>query len=238
VHEEIRLPSLPPQATPVFRPPAPQPVTISGPAGPLEARVEDPLPAGSAATVVGVVCHPHPLHGGTMQNKVVHTLARAMQEAGAPTVRFNFRGVGGSGGTHADGIGEVDDALAVIEWARQRWECDALWLAGFSFGAAVALKTAPGARPQCVVTIAPPVGRLLSLAIARPACPWLIVQGDRDDLVDVEEVRRWAASYAVPPDLCVLPEAEHFFHGRLGELRAAVLRFFREIAGAHWSPRR
>ena len=214
-----------------FRPPVPQPVVIPGPAGPLEARVDDPVPDGGVATVVGVVCHPHPLHGGTMQNKVVHTLARAMQEAGAPTVRFNFRGVGASGGVHADGIGEVDDALAAIEWARRRWLCDALWLAGFSFGAAVALNAAITARPQRVVTVAPPVGRLLSVGIQRPACPWLIVQGDRDELVDVAEVTRWAASYAPAPELLVLPAAEHFFHGRLGELRAAVRGFFRGNTG-------
>ena len=124
---------------PVFRPPAPRPVTIDGPAGSIEARVEDPSSAGTLPLVIGVVCHPHPLHGGTMQNKVVHTAARAMQEAGAATVRFNFRGVGASGGRYDDGIGEVDDALAVIEWARREFSCDTLWLAGFSFGAAVAL---------------------------------------------------------------------------------------------------
>src|SRR5512136_2972660 len=100
-----------------FRPPVPQPASIIGPAGTLEARVEDPAP-GTAPRVVGVVCHPHPLHGGTMQNKVVHTVARAMQEAGAPTVRFNFRGVGQSAGAYADGVGELEDALAVVAWAR------------------------------------------------------------------------------------------------------------------------
>lgn len=221
----------PPVLAPDFRPPVPQPAVIPGPAGPLEARVEDPLAPGVPASVIGVVCHPHPLHGGTMQNKVVHTLARAMQEAGAPTVRFNFRGVGSSGGAHGDGIGEVDDALAAIDWARRRWQCDALWLAGFSFGSAVALKAAGIARPQRVVTVAPPVGRLFASAIETPVCPWLIVQGDRDELVDVSEVRRWAAGCKPAPDLCVLPGAEHFFHGRLGELRSAVATFFRGKQG-------
>ena len=209
-----------------FRPPVPQPATIAGPAGPIEARLEDPLLAGAAPAVVGVVCHPHPLHGGTMQNKVVHTLARAMQEAGAPTVRFNYRGVGQSAGQYADGVGEVDDTLAVIDWARSHWHCEAVWLGGFSFGAAVALQAAPAARPHRLITVAPPVDRLIPLAMARPPCPWLIVQGERDDLVDAGMVRRWAASFAQdPPELLVLPEAEHFFHGRLGELRAGVLRF-------------
>jgi hypothetical protein len=214
-----------------FRPPVPQPAGIPGPAGLIEARLEDPLPSGTRPVVIGVVCHPHPLHGGTMQNKVVHTVARAMQEAGAPTVRFNFRGVGQSGGTYADGIGEVDDALAVVEWARSRWNCSALWLAGFSFGAAVALQAAAQARPSRLVTVAPPVGRLITQPIARPPCPWLIVQGDRDELVDCETVRRWAASYAQDaPELLVMNDAEHFFHGRLGELRAGVLRFLKGAA--------
>ncbi len=204
----------------------PQAVTLPGPAGPLEARVEDPRADDVPAPVVGVVCHPHPLYGGTMQNKVVHTVARAMQEAGAPTVRFNFRGVGQSDGEYAQGVGEVDDAHAVIEWARARWRCPRLWLAGFSFGAAVALQAAQSARPSRLVTIAPPVGRIITQPVSHPGCPWLVVQGDRDELVDCATVRQWAEAYAADaPQLVVMRDAEHFFHGRLGELRAVVLEF-------------
>jgi alpha/beta superfamily hydrolase len=209
---------------PSFRPPAPRPATIAGPAGALEARIEDPT-SGSAPPVCGVVCHPHPLYGGTMQNKVVHTVARAMQERGAPTVRFNFRGVGGSAGQYDAGRGELEDALAVCAWARANWGCEALWLAGFSFGAAVALEAAAVVRPAALVTVAPPVGRIIVSAVARPPCPWLVVQGDRDELIDVETVRRWAGEFEIPPRLVELPGAEHFFHGRLGELRAVVLAF-------------
>jgi len=210
----------------------PEPATIPGPAGAIEARVEDPAPDRPGPVAVGVVCHPHPLHGGTLQNKVVHTLARAMQEAGAATVRFNFRGVGRSGGAYAHGIGEVDDAVAVAAWARARWRCEAVWLAGFSFGAAVAMQAAVEVRPRCLVTVAPPVGRLITGPMVRPACPWLVVQGDRDDLVDCTEVQRWAAGFAPhAPELLVLSGAEHFFHGRLGELRSGVLNFLRERAG-------
>ena len=211
-----------------FRPPVPQAAVITGPAGDLEARIEDPVPAGEPRSAVGVVCHPHPLHGGTMQNKVVHTVARAMQEAGAATVRFNFRGVGQSGGRYAAGAGEVDDAAAVIEWTRRHFDCDALWLAGFSFGAAVALQVAAReARPQRLVTIAPPVGRIITDPIARPGCPWLIVQGDHDELVDCASVRKWAGTYAPAPELLVIEGAEHFFHGKLTELREGILRFLR-----------
>jgi alpha/beta superfamily hydrolase len=211
-----------------FRPPVPQAVTIDGPAGRLEARIEDPA-AGSTPGKVGVVCHPHPIYGGTMQNKVVHTLARAMQELGVPTVRFNFRGVGGSDGAYDGGAGELDDALAVCAWARRRWQCETLWLAGFSFGSAVALQAAPVVQPRALVTVAPPVGRIIVTPLERPACPWLVVQGDHDELVDVAQVRRWVVNFVPPPRLDVLEGAEHFFHGRLGELRAAVIDF---LAGA------
>lgn len=215
----------------VFQPPVPQAAIVPGPEGPLEARVEDPVPAGSTPAVIGVVCHPHPLHGGTMQNKVVHTLARAMQEAGAPTVRFNFRGVGHSAGAYAGGRGELDDALAVIDWARSRWNCQRLWLGGFSFGAAVALQAAQSSRPDKLVTVAPPVGRIITDPVARPPCPWLVVQGDEDELVDFATVRSWVESYAPDaPQLRVLKGAEHFFHGRLTELRQGVLDFL--AAGA------
>ena len=213
-----------PGLTQHFVPPVPRAATIDGPAGPLEARVEEPR-AGSPVAVAGVVCHPHPLYGGTMQNKVVHTLARAMQELGAPTVRFNFRGVGSSAGHYDAGRGELEDALAVAAWARAHWHCDALWLAGFSFGAAVALQAAAIVKPLALVTVAPPVGRILAHDTAHPRCPWLVVQGDADELVDFANVRSWVASYDEPPELVVFEGVEHFFHGRLGELRSAVSGF-------------
>src|SRR5262245_50506204 len=109
-----------------FRPPAAQPVTISGPAGALEAIVEE-LSLKSIQRFA-VVCHPHPQFGGTLNNKVVHTLARTLQELGLATVRFNFRGVGASAGAYAEGIGETDDVLAVIDWGSARWPGARLWL--------------------------------------------------------------------------------------------------------------
>jgi uncharacterized protein len=212
-----------------FRPPTPQAAMIPGPVGTLEARIEDPVPAGERRRAVGVVCHPHPRHGGTMQNKVVHTAARAMQEAGAATVRFNFRGVGASAGKYDNGIGELADALAAVEWTRKHFGCDALWLAGFSFGAATALQAATqGARPLRLVTIAPPVGRIITEPLPRPECPWLIVQGDQDELIELAAVQQWAAGFEPGPQLRVVAGAEHFFHGKLTQLREAVLAFLRE----------
>jgi hypothetical protein len=206
----------------------PQAVVIDGPAGALEARIEEPVPGAAPPLAVGVVCHPHPLYGGTLQNKVVHTLARAMQQHGAATVRFNFRGVGASAGSYDGGAGELEDALAACEWARRRWSCESLLLAGFSFGAAVALQAAASVRPRALVTVAPPVGRIIVAPVARPPCPWLVVQGDQDELVDAVLVRRWVDGFAPPPRLVMLEGAEHFFHGRLAELRAAVLGFLAE----------
>jgi alpha/beta superfamily hydrolase len=167
----------------------------------------------------GVVCHPHPLHGGAMTNKVVHALARAMNE---PSIRFNFRGVGASGGTFDDGVGETEDALAVIEYGRSRWPGAALWLGGFSFGGGVAIRAASRTATQQLIVVAPAV-RLVNVADARPECPILVVQGDADVTVDPDSVLGWAASLQPPAKVALLPGVEHFFHGRLNDLRDTVL---------------
>jgi len=195
--------------------------TISGPAGDLELLID--VPGGARRNYVAVVCHPHPLFGGTMHNKVAHILARACNDVGASAVRFNFRGVGASQGVHDDGRGEVDDVIAVLAWAEQRWPGVHIWLAGFSFGAAMALRTAlRDARVARLVTVAPALRWLQGLHDDRPSCRWLIVQGDRDELVDASEVRRWAAQMRQPPELAEIEGAEHFFHGRLTDLRQIV----------------
>src|SRR5439155_960318 len=120
-----------------------------GPAGPLQALIETPateVQGPQPVSAFAVVCHPHPLHGGTLDNKVVYTVARALEQLGAPAIRFNFRGVGTSAGSYDEGRGETADALAVIAYGRRRWPQAALWLAGFSFGGAVAVGAAAGAR--------------------------------------------------------------------------------------------
>jgi uncharacterized protein len=202
------------------RTPAPEPVVIAGPAGQLAGIVEDPqvVPLPGFA----VLCHPHPLHGGTMQNKVVYTLARAFQEAGYPSVRFNYRGVGASDGRYDEGRGETQDALAVIAWARRRWPGAPLALAGFSFGALIALRAAAVEAPKFLLSVAPAVSRNDYAQIVRPDCPWLIVQGEVDELVDYRDVQAFAARFVPPPELQLLPGVDHFFHGRLQELRALL----------------
>jgi alpha/beta superfamily hydrolase len=203
------------------RPASPASLTIAGPAGALEALAA--VPAGFDGVRAAVVCHPHPLHGGTMHNKVVHTLARTFEELGLATVRFNFRGVGSSEGAFDDGAGETEDARAVCKWARERWGVGEIWLAGFSFGAYVATRLAAENNPSlaicCLVTVAPPAQRFQDPAWARPRCRWLIVHGAEDDLVDVADVRRWVARMEPAPQLTVLEGVDHYFHGRLHELK-------------------
>lgn len=197
---------------------------IDGPSGALEGVLEHPQV--SPQPGFAVICHPHPLYGGTMQNKVVHTIARACQEIGVPTVRFNFRGVGASAGHYDEGHGETQDALAVIAWGRTHWPATPLILAGFSFGAMIALRAAASAAPSRLITVAPAV-KHLGATTASPACPWLIVQGDVDELVDVRDVTAFAAQFDPPPQLEVLSGVEHFFHGRLSELRERVIAFLK-----------
>ncbi|MCC7464069.1 MAG: alpha/beta hydrolase [Gammaproteobacteria bacterium] len=204
-------------------PPPKTPIDIDGPAGSLEALLEDP---GGDARRYAVVCHPHPLHGGTMHNKVVHTLARALQEAGMPTLRFNYRGVGRSTGTYDEGRGETDDALSVMSWGQRRWPGARTLLAGFSFGAGVALRAALAASADGLITVAPAITRL-GRELRRPQCPWLIVIGDADELVDCAQVRAWASAFQPPPVLRVFAGGDHFFHGRLQDLRAAVSEYLR-----------
>jgi alpha/beta superfamily hydrolase len=203
--------------------PSTERITIAGPAGDLEALLE--IPAGADGTRVAVVCHPHPVYGGTMTNKVVHILAKAFGERGVPAVRFNFRGVGASAGAYDEGEGETQDALAVMDWAVQRFAGAALWAAGFSFGGAVAVRAAVARDAKRLVTVAPAVHRFAVDGAQLPRCPWLLVQGDHDELVDAGEIQRWVATLAQPPRLVLLPGVDHFFHGRINELRKVVLEW-------------
>ncbi len=206
-------------------------LSIPGPAGGIEAIVE--TPTDSALQNVAVICHPHPLHGGTMSNKVVHMLAKACNELGLPSVRFNYRGVGASEGRYDEGSGETDDAVAVLDWARSRWPDSGLWLGGFSFGGAVAIRAAVQRNVQRLITVAPAIQRVAVDAANLPTCPWLLVQGESDEQVDAAGIRQWVATLASqpelasPPELVMLPGVGHFFHGRMNDLRESVLEWVR-----------
>jgi alpha/beta superfamily hydrolase len=207
---------------PTARAPVPTALEITGPAGVLEAVIDS---SARPAVATAVLCHPHPLQQGAMGNKVVTTVARAFTRLGADAVRFNFRGVGASAGRYADGIGERDDALAVVEWCRERWPGRPLYLGGFSFGAAAAAAIAARVAPAGLVTVAPPVDRL-AVDFVAPACPWLLIHGEADEVVPLEPVLEWCSKLAAPPRIVSLPGVGHFFHGQLPALIEAVTSQF------------
>ena len=194
---------------------------LAGPAGELEAIAEVPEPE-SARAGTAILCHPHPLHGGTMHNKVVTMMERSLRELGLRTVRFNFRGTGASAGEYDEGRGETLDLLAVAEWVQKVRPNDQLWLAGFSFGAYVALLAARHLPVKQMVSIAPPAGRWDFTAVLPPDCPWLVVQGEDDDVVEPQAVFDWIEAMPEPPTLVRMPETGHFFHRRLMDLRGAI----------------
>jgi alpha/beta superfamily hydrolase len=209
-------------------------VGLAGKAGNLEAVVEVPEGVTMPAAFL-VVCHPHPLHGGTMDNKVVTTLARTAHEIGVPTIRFNFRGVGASAGSFDEGRGETEDALTAVAHGRQLWPDAVLWLAGFSFGGFVALRastTRGVGKVDRLLTVAPALGKNYDSPrqIQVPECPWLVVQGEADDVVDPNLVADWAELLDPQPRVVMLPGVGHFFHGKLAELSQQAGRFFLQPA--------
>lgn len=206
---------------------------IAGPAGALEAILETPTVATPTPAAVALICHPHPLHGGTMDNKVVTTLARSFLAHGALALRFNFRGVGASAGVFDNGIGELDDAAAAAAHLRDRWPDAPFFLGGFSFGAAVAAQAAETLEPAALVTVALPIERLGAPSFIQPAAPWLLVHGSGDALIDVDALIDWLNELAPGPELDVVDGADHFFHGKLVELRSCVDAFLeRQIMGS------
>lgn len=195
---------------------------IDGAAGPIECVIEAPE---AAPRGVVVVAHPHPLMGGTMDNKVVHTLVRAHVLAGWAAVRFNFRGVGQSGGVHDEGRGETDDLLTVLnhhlalpELAGRPWA-----LAGFSFGGFVAARAAQALAathtPASLVLVGPATSRFEVPTVPADTC---VIHGEQDDVVPLSAVLDWARPQALP--VTVVPGVGHFFHGQLPLLRTLVMR--------------
>jgi len=197
------------------------PLLIPGPAGQLELMVDLPEP-GQERAGVAVVCHPNPPDGGTLHNKVVTMTARAISELGLAAVRLNFRGVGQSQGSFDEGRGETLDLLAVTDWLRKTRPNDALWLAGFSFGSWVALQASRNLPVKQMISIAPPVGLREFAGVLPPDCPWLVVQGEADDIVDPQAVYAWIDTLRHKPSLVRMPDTGHFFHRRLMDLRGAI----------------
>lgn len=211
------------------KPPQSESLTLAGPAGDIEALLE--IPSDRDVQAIAVVCHPHPLHGGTMQNKVTHTLSRAFLGQGFAALRFNFRGVAGSAGSFDDGNGEVEDVLAAVAYLRERYPGLPVWLAGFSFGAAMSIRAALDLELAGLVSIAPAAFRFAGDLSAQPECPWLIVHGEEDELVPIDESVAWADSMQPGPELLVFAQTSHYFHGKLVDLRKAVEEFVGRQAG-------
>lgn len=199
---------------------------IPGMAGAIECLLAMPrnVPRG-----VAVVCHPHPLHGGAMSNKVVYTLASCALKQDLAAARFNFRGVGRSQGSHDHTRGETVDCLTVVQWMRSQVPGVPLLLAGFSFGAYVALKAASQAGAVALLSVAPPFGRYLEQTQnpPHPGCPWRILHSRDDDIVAYEDTVAAAAEYDPAPEWVVVDGAGHLFHGRLQDVQEAAMPFLR-----------
>lgn len=194
---------------------------ITGPAGALELAIDLPA-AESPVRGVAVICHPHPQHGGTMDNKVAQMLARTFVQLGYRAVRFNFRGAGASEGAWDEGRGEIDDAMAVI--ADQRDPALPLALAGFSFGAYVTSQAAhrladTGAAAERVVLVGPATS---NFEVAPVPPDTIVIHGETDDVVPLQATLDWARPQHLP--VIVMPGVGHFFHGQLTLLKSIVVR--------------
>ncbi len=200
---------------------------IDGPSGSLETLAEnfDDAPKG-----ILVVCHPHPSHGGTMQNKVVHTVARAGHDMGLATLRFNYRGVGKSEGSYNEGIGETDDLLAIIDWLDDHFHAVPIWLAGFSFGAYVAMRASSQRDIKQLITVAPAVNLVRFEGLEIPRCPWLLLMGTADEIVPFDQVIEWIDNLTMPPRTIYFDGVGHFFHSQLVNLRQTLINELSEKA--------
>ena len=192
-------------------------LTLAGPAGPLEALLTER--DGERASIAAVVCHPHPLYGGTMHNKVVHRVAATLHGLGAAVLRFNFRGVGKSAGGHDRGAGELDDARAALGVLHERLPEARLWVAGFSFGAWIAARLA-AKTPEIekLILVAPGIRTSSFAAMHECTTPKLVLQGTADDTCPLEDLEREFPSWAEPKRLEKIEGASHFFDRQLGAL--------------------
>jgi hypothetical protein len=204
---------------------------IQGSAGNIEA-IYDEIKKNKRDDIVAIICHPHPLFQGTMHNKVVTTLSRAVKTFGIESYRFNYRGVMGSEGEYGDGIGELDDLLSVCKWVNNNHTASKILLCGFSFGGAIAYQAYSRLDNLCgLITIAPAVDRFDLTKFKQPKnIPWLVVQGLDDDTVSSESVFDFTMK-KIKSDLTMVKmhEVGHFFHGRLIDLKTKVENFLEPI---------
>ena len=181
---------------------------------------------GDPKQAMAIICHPHPLFGGTMHNKVVTTLSRTFQNVGLDTVRFNFRGVGKSQGEYAAGEGETEDLLSIVSWVKETNPNTSLWLAGFSFGAYIAARAATQIELALLILVAPPVEHFPMAELPVFQAPCLVIKGDQDEVVPPQAVYDWINNRQPRPKLIRFPQTTHFFHGHLTELRKTLEEIF------------
>ncbi len=202
-------------------------IFFEGPAGRIEAIIKEPS---GPVTHAAIVCHPHPLFGGTMHNKVVFRIARAFHNAGFAVLRFNFRGAGASEGEHDHGLGEQDDLRAAIAFVEDRYPGSEVWLAGFSFGSSVLLRAAAcDNRIRAFVAAGVPVSKFDFTGIAQCNKPKLFVQGSLDEFGPVQELETFFAALDNPKELKIIQGADHFFEGGLNEMADAVSSFIASV---------
>ena len=198
-------------------------IFFDGPAGRIEAILKEAAPP---VTRAAVICHPHPLFGGTMHNKVVYRIASALHKSGLTVLRFNFRGVGSSAGRHDEGRGEQDDLRSAISYITGRYPEAELWLAGFSFGALVMLNVAcSDRRVSAMIAAGLPASKYALNSLTECSIPKLFVQGERDQFGAIENVRALVETSSDPKQLVVIEGADHFFDGKLDLLERAVSEF-------------
>lgn len=196
---------------------------IEGEAGHLELLTTSPDNQPIQKNGVAIICHPHPLHQGTMNNKVVHMLSKAFHNKGLHTARFNYRGVGQSEGAFGNSIGEVADLMSVLKWVDSVLDSPPIWLAGFSFGAFIAARGAALHACTQLFSIAPAVTNQPFDTLAKVTCPWIVVQGEKDEVIAPDLVYQWFESAKTPTmQLIKCPDTSHFFHGQLVTLRQIV----------------
>lgn len=201
---------------------------LQGLAGQLEAVLT--VPEQLNTDHVAFLGHPHSLQGGTMNNKVVTTMARTFKELGIPSLRFNFRGVGLSAGSYDEGLGESEDMLALIRLWQQEQPTLQCICAGFSFGSYVAYRAAAQVQQAVLITIAPPVHHYDYHEFKPQPAPWLIIQGDADEVVPFALVAQFAEQGSPPLPLIEFKETSHFFHGKLLDLKASLTAFLQQQA--------
>lgn len=194
-------------------------LSIAGPAGALELALNLPQ---TAPRGIALIAHPHPLQGGTMDNKVAQTLAKTFAGLGYVSVRFNFRGVAGSAGAFDDGVGETDDALAALAHAQADYPSLPVVLAGFSFGTFVQTRVARQVSAERMVLIAPAVARFDTAPLPADT---IVIHGEEDDVVALADVFAWARPQQLP--VVVFPGCGHFFHGRLPQLTRVISGMWR-----------